>query len=441
MLHQILFLVIYLGLLPTVLVSPFAGVLMYKWLEDLPPDRVYSATLLPVDLSFVVGVLTFLLWLVRERKAIPRPSVLFFALVALLIWINITSLWALAPAAAAFKWDRTVKVIGFAILTAQMLRTRARLEGLIWVLVLTVAYFAVPGAIKTIVSGGAGALARGKVVVAAPGSFFGDRVTFSVVLSMVLPFTLYLRRQARLIPASPWLKRGLLATAAALVIAMIGTYARTALLAGGVTFIMLAGNSRNRLAGLLILVAVVLAVYLVVPADWFARMGTIAHYRHNASAENRLIAWGWAWRMALAHPILGGGFRVFVLDHGITAGSGYIEAHNIFFEMMAEQGFVGLGLFCLILLLIYRSCRVVSKRVEGLDGLAWAADLAYTVQIGLVAYVVGGMFVSIATSPFLYNLAGLAIGLRGLVERELRAASRQPAYGPDTVALQPARQA
>ena len=34
MLHQILFLPLYLGMVPAVLMSPFAGVLLYYWLEN-----------------------------------------------------------------------------------------------------------------------------------------------------------------------------------------------------------------------------------------------------------------------------------------------------------------------------------------------------------------------------------------------------------------------
>ena len=80
---------------------------------------------------------------------------------------------------------------------------------------------------------------------------------------------------------------------------------------------------------------------------------------------------------------------------------------------MAEQGFVGLGLFCGLIIAIYRSCAVVQKRVRGHEELAWAADLARATQHrSLVAFAVGGCFVSIASNPFLYMLAGIAIGTR-----------------------------
>ena len=140
---------------------------------------------------------------------------------------------------------------------------------------------------------------------------------------------------------------------------------------------------------------------------------------------NRVAAWKWAWEFGLHHPILGGGFGVFVLDAGSIPGlPGWLEAHNIFFEILAEQGFVGLGLFCGLMIAIYRSCAVVQKRVRGHDELAWAADLTRATQISLVAFAVGGCFVSIASNPFLYMLAGIAIGTRSLVQRELGAPAR-----------------
>jgi probable O-glycosylation ligase (exosortase A-associated) len=433
MLHQIIFLPV-LMLVPIVIMSPFVGVLIYKWLEDLPPASTYSVTQFE-NLSLIVGALTFFSWLLVDKKAMPKPRFLLFALIALLVWVNITTLFALVPDAAAVKWDRTVKVIAFAILTAQMLSTRQRLESFMWVFVLTVAYLAVPGAIKTIV-GGATSVGSGEVVVAEAGSFFGDRVIFSVVLAMALPFILYLRRQATLLPKSRWLKLATLGTAGGFLIALVGTYARTALIVGSVTLLMLIIKSRRRAAAASTAAVIVLALLALAPDSWFARMNTTVNYQQDESAEARVRAWGWAWNMALAHPIVGGGFRVFVLDAAEVGGGGYTEAHNIFFEMMAEHGFVGLGLFCWVIGGTYWTCSAIPRRVIGIDELAWTADLARSVQVALVTFTVGGMFVSIATSAFFYDLVAIAIGVRALVEREFSATKqRLPLVQPEPLPL------
>jgi putative inorganic carbon (hco3(-)) transporter len=440
MLHQLLFLALYLGLMPMVLVSPFVGVLIYDWIDYLPPGDIYSASLLSNYLSLTIGALTFFVWLLREEKTVPRPLSVMLLMAGLLIWMNITWLFALAPEAGQFKWDRTIKVIGFAILTAQMLSTRVRIEAFVWAFVLAAAYFSVPSAIKVIVSGNSGGIHDGDVVAGGYASFFGDRVTLSVVLAMTLPFALYLARWPTLCPPR-WLKFAkpvMLGVAATCLLASIGTFARTALITMGVTLFMLGIRSQRKIIGPLAVVATGLVLYMVAPEDWFGRMDTLRDYHQDASAMGRIDAWKWAWSFGLHHPILGGGFGVFVLDAGsITGKSGWLEAHNIFFEILAEHGFVGLGLFCGLIIAIYRSCATVQKRVRGHEELTWMADLARATQVAVVAFAIGGSFVSIASNPFLYMLAGITVGIRSLVEREL-APGRSWLRMPARTAPQPA---
>lgn len=430
--HQVLFLVFYLGLMPVVVASPFAGVMLYTWLDWLPPDDVYQNTLLPDYLSLTVGALAFLIWLFKEKKTLPRPALLFSLLIAYLIWINVTWQFALVPIGGYIYWDRTIKVVGFAILTAQMLYNRQRLEGFVWTFVLTVMYYSVPSALKVIASGGGGGIGAGDVV-AAGGGFFGDRVALSIVMSMALPFALYLGRYATLPPMRwrRWLRPVMLGVSASLVVSLIGTFARTAVFAGGATLLMMGVRSRRKTVAIVGVAAAILLVFLVAPENWFQRMGLIADYQQDNSAMDRLSAWTWAWQFTLQHPVFGGGFGVFLLDAGHLAGkTGWLEAHNIFFEVMAEQGFVGLGIFCGIIAAIYRTCSVAQKQARRQQGLDWATDLARAIQVALVAFVAGGMFISLASAPFLYILAAMAVGVRSVVQRELRAtAPQRTAFG------------
>jgi hypothetical protein len=85
---------------------------------------------------------------------------------------------------------------------------------------------------------------------------------------------------------------------------------------------------------------------------------------------------------------------------------------------VAEHGFIGLALFCCLISASYRSCAVVRQRAAGQPDLAWAQDLAAAIQISLLVFVAGSMFISIATSPFLYDVVSITIGLRGIVKRE-----------------------
>src|ERR1051325_8755244 len=421
MLHEALFILLYLGLLPTVRVSPFAGVLVYHWLDYLPPNDVYAATVVPDNISFITGALTFLVWMMREPKALPRPVWIVLLMGLLLIWINFTWQYALVPDAGEFFWIRTIKVIGFVILTTLMLSSRARLEAFVWTFVLAVAYYAVPSAIKVLVSGGSGGIGTGDVV-AADAGFFGYRVILSVVMAMALPYVLYLRTYSAL-AAPAWLRTYrfvMVGIFASLLIASVGTFARTAVFASGAALLMIVLRARRKVIASVVIALTVIGLFSITPENWFARMTTITEYQNDDSAMSRITTWKWAWAMTLDHPIVGGGFGVFTLNAGSIQGrSGWNEAHNIFFEMMAEHGFVGLVLFCLLILVSYRSCGTVQRRTRHDLGLYWIGDLARATQVALVALVAGGCFVSIASNPFLYLLAGVAAGTRSLMEREL----------------------
>jgi putative inorganic carbon (HCO3(-)) transporter len=433
MLHQLLFMIVFFGSVPAIIMSPFTGTIVYEWLNFLPPTQNYGVNLLGDRLSFFVGALTFLCWLFRERKELPRPPALLVLLTLFLLWINVTTYFALVPAGALWEWDRTIKVIGFAVLTGLMMRNRWRIEAAVWIQVICVAFSAIPGVLKTMVGGGGG-----NVVVGAPGSFISDRVSFAVVLPMIAPLALFLSKHSTLIPLSRWPKRAMQGVMISCFIAMVGTFARTALFSGGAALMMLTVKSNRKLIAVVAVCAALVLGYMIAPESWVKRMDTTVHYQKDASAEGRLEAWGWAWNMAMEHPVFGGGFRVFELNK-LPNGT-WLEAHNIFFQVIADHGFPGVILFFGMIIVAYRSCSVVSRKARGRAELDWAADLARMLQAGLLAYVAGGMFISVATLPPVYDWAALTIGLRTVVERETaKSRARSPVPGRTAAGMLPAQ--
>src|SRR5205814_9400027 len=127
---------------------------------------------------------------------------------------------------------------------------------------------------------------------------------------------------------------------------------------------MLMARSQRKILAALIVAGTTAALFAVAPESWFGRMETIGDYEIESSAASRIAVWKWTWGFALEHPYVGGGFGVFTLDAGSIPGrSGWLEAHNIFFSTLGKHGFIGLGLYCLLILSIYRSCLVVQKRM------------------------------------------------------------------------------
>ncbi|HEX4177021.1 MAG TPA: hypothetical protein VHY57_01225, partial [Rhizomicrobium sp.] len=97
----------------------------------------------------------------------------------------------------------------------------------------------------------------------------------------------------------------------------------------------------------------------------------------------------------------------------------YLEAHNIFFETMADHGFVGLGLLVALILGMIINCQSITKRAKKVPDLAWAANLGTMLQLAMWTFVAGSQFLADATQSMPYELCALSLAARGIVERRL----------------------
>src|SRR5258706_14284590 len=96
-------------------------------------------------------------------------------------------------------------------------------------------------------------------------------------------------------------------------------------------------------------------------------------------------------------------------------------AHSIYFQVLGEHGYVGLALFLLLWILVWRDASWIIRNSRSRAGLQWAHDLARMIQVSLVAYFVGGAFLSLAYYDVPYNLLVALVLTRVLVEKEIKA--------------------
>jgi hypothetical protein len=106
------------------------------------------------------------------------------------------------------------------------------------------------------------------------------------------------------------------------------------------------------------------------------------------------------------------------------------SAHSIYFQMLGEHGFVGLALFLLLWLLVWRDASWIDRPARRREGMQWASDLARMMQVSLVGYAAGGAFLNLAYYDVPYNMLVAILLTRILVEKELRAAPAAPIAAP-----------
>src|SRR5579883_901438 len=408
---QSLFFVAYLMTLPTVFMVPFAGVIMYEWLQYLPPYDIYYA---PPEGNFsvIVGVLTLFTWAAKDKKERPAAIGLIVLFATYIIWVNVTQMTTIMGEAGVSLWERALKMLLFTFVLCFMMQTRQRLEAFIWVLCLAIGNFVFSGAIKTILSGGGG-----ETVVGGAANIIGDRVYFAAVVSAVIPLGRYLRDNATLVPWPRYVRWFVDGFTIACLLSIIGCQSRSGLLCLGVLGVFYFFKSRQKILYLLTLPILIGVMYLFAPPEWFGRMETMNDLSNDASVQGRFDSWRWGWEFALNHPIVGGGFHSF---------AGRLEAHNMYVETLADHGFPGLGLLMLLQLVTYLNCQVIRGRTRKIAELSWARDLAGMIQLAEVTFIVGSMAISDSTLSLGFEFVALTVGLRGIVERHI--ASTKPVF-------------
>jgi probable O-glycosylation ligase (exosortase A-associated) len=167
-------------------------------------------------------------------------------------------------------------------------------------------------------------------------------------------------------------------------------------------------------------------------------MSTIKDYKQDQSALGRINAWGFAINMAAERPLVGGGFRAFTPELFLKYApepTNFHDAHSIYFEVLGEQGYVGLLLYLSMALIAFRTCGRIRGKVAGRTDLAWAGELTSMVQVSLVGFAVGGAFLGLAYFDLPYSLMAIIALTNSVVDR-VRAS--QPTT-PAAVPVQPSR--
>ena len=125
----------------------------------------------------------------------------------------------------------------------------------------------------------------------------------------------------------------------------------------------------------------------------------------------RINAWWMAYYLA-KDRFLGGGFECFQRPSFAMYApdpGGVHDAHSIYFEVLGEQGFVGLALFLAIGYSAWRSCKWVMQQTKARGDLRWIFDLASMLQVSLVGYFAAGAFLGLAYFDLYYNLLALIV--------------------------------
>ncbi len=179
------------------------------------------------------------------------------------------------------------------------------------------------------------------------------------------------------------------------VLCLILTWSRGAwlgLIAAVTVFLLLHG--KRSLSVLFLLPIPTVAAGLYLPHNLLNRFSSIGQLTESSS-QYRLYTWRGTLRMILAHPFgIGCGEDAFHLVYSLHAVSGtesVMHAHQLFLQIAAELGIVGLVCFVWILFRLLRRELFYLKRTKNASARAWSLGLFCallgTLVMGLFDYV------------------------------------------------------
>lgn len=249
----------------------------------------------------------------------------------------------------------------------------------------------------------------------ASGSFLGDGNDFALSVNIAVPFCLFLMLEAQSVSK----KLFYAGTLAVLVLAVVATQSRGGILAlAAVGFYYWLKHDR-KILGIIGIVVVVVFIVAVAPPQFFDRMETLTQTgeKMEGSAQGRILAWTSAVRMAADHPFLGVGAGHFPTKYGAEyPPEGFRKnaipwqtAHSSYFLILGELGIPGiiflLGIIVSNLLAGERTLRETRPRSPNRD--LTSRNLVVALNASLIAFMVGGAFLSGTYYPHVYLLAAL----------------------------------
>jgi len=412
------------GSLPFILLRPWLGGAMYIWVSVMNPHRLTWGFAYEIGFASIIATVTLIGVPFSKDFRWPPPSALIAALIMFLAWTGVTTLFSLHPDLSYERWETLMKTGLMALLIPVLYHTKERLRLLLWVIVLSIAYYGVKGGIFTVVTGGGGR------VWGPEGSYIEDNNALAVAVVMVIPLMRYLH----LTSPHKWVRWMLVGMMVSCAISVLGSYSRGALLAVLAMGCVFWWKGRHKIAVLVTAAIAFPAALLSMPDSWYDRMESIKNYEQDNSASMRLNSWGTMWNLAKDRPITGGGFELATPEvysrYAPDPSFPPQVAHSIYLQALGEHGFVGLALYLFLLASLWYAARKL-VRLAGSDGAAellWARDFGLMLQVTFAGYAVGGAFLSLVNFDAPYYLMAIMIATLALVRRQ---APRKPSPAVD----------
>ncbi|BBB28756.1 putative O-glycosylation ligase, exosortase A system-associated [Neptunomonas japonica] len=399
--RDLLITLIVFGSIPFILRRPYIGILMWSWLSYMNPHRLAYGFAYDMPFAQVIAITIFMAFVFnKDRQSIPFSGTVV-VWVLFLIWASLTTYFAIYPDFAAEQYIRIIKIQIFTFLTMALITNQDRINKLIWVIALSIGFYSIKGGIFTIMTGGSFR------VWGPAGSFIEDNNELALACLMVIPLMYYLMVQLN----NRWFKYAMGGAIFLSLASVIGSQSRGALIAIAAVLGFYWLKTKSKFVSAFVILFIVAAGWNFMPTSWHERMDTIGNYEEDASAMGRINAWIYSINIA-NDRLLGGGFSSWSTNtYAVYSPDAelVVVAHSIYFNVLADHGWIGLILFLLVLIFTWNNLSRIIKRTRGDPGMSQQNLLARMLQISFIAYLTGGAFLSLSYFDLPWHLVAITL--------------------------------
>ena len=402
------------------------GALVWTWFSLMNPHRMSYGFAYSLPFAQITAIATFMsiLWSRGKVRLPPDPSVI--VLILFVLWTCVTTFFAILPDPSSQTLLIVVKIQLMTLVCVASIRERKHIELFVWVCVFSVGFYGLKGGVFAIASGGSSR------VWGPTDSYIQDNNALGLALVMIIPLGYYLLQ----VTTRRWLRNGLVGFLLLNTIAVLSTQSRGAFLAIMVMFFVLWTRMRKKLLPAIAMLMLGVMLIAFMPASWETRMRSIGTYQEDSSAMQRLNAWETAVNIANAR-VTGAGFAIAnreIFNRYSPNPDWVFTAHSIYFQVLGEQGWIGLVLFLMLGILSFWNAAGLRKAALARPETLWVRDLTSMIQVSMVGYAVGGAFLSLSYWDMPYNIMVMLIACKYWMREERWKDEKVGAFGATSAA-------
>ncbi|PSU35576.1 putative O-glycosylation ligase, exosortase A system-associated [Photobacterium lutimaris] len=435
--RDIVFVIFFACLMVFAFRRSYISVSLWLWAGLFVPAYWLYSFAHGISFQTILVVVTVIVYLFDRNKSKFSINFLLFTVLLIYMHFTITTFYSLGIEEKVWlEWQKFSKIMLLMLFIVLIIRSKVHFNYILMVFVLSLGVMGAIEGLKFIASGGS------HHIKGPDNNILSDNNHFALALDMVLPLNIYLLSQYKGSKIRPFL----LITLVLSILSVLGTASRGGFI-GLVCVALYFLLTTKRKALTVIAFAVVAGLASLILTDkWYNRMESIDTAKDDGSFMIRVKSWKMYTLMAMERPLLGAGFRSVEVGYvwrsiapnfyklsfieSPEPGEKAWAAHSIYFQVLGDHGFVGLGLFMLILATAFLTLMNIMRKIKDIERLEWQYQLAKMFRVSLVAFSVAGAALSLPYAEIFWALIAIIISLDISVRESLAVIKKEQSCKP-----------